>query len=445
MSEKRLLIVSPHFPPVNAADMHRVRVLLPYLIEEGWVVEVLAVEPEQIAFPQDTWLVDGLPTNIKVHHVKAFGLGWSRIFALGGLGLRALRSTGKTGNRLLASGSFDLVYFSTTVFDLLRLGPGWKKKYGVPFVLDYQDPWVNDYYREHPHVIPPGGRLKYAIVSAMHRWTEPRVMRHCLGFTSVSPAYPKQLDSRYPWLHSVPRLVQPFPGAQRDFDRVSSSKVTNRFFEATDGNIHWVYIGVVIAGMYPALRALFTAITTAMPVADRQRLRVHFIGTSYAPSGQAVPKVLPLAFECGLGDQVDEQTDRIPYVEALRCLLDAHALLAIGSDDPGYTASKIFPYLLARKPLLAIYHEQSSITSLIREVGGAVCVAMTDPPNLNVLALDIASCWVSGSQYSVTLPLDVEAFEPYTDQGAAKALSQFFHRCLSDASKPTVKKKCPIS
>lgn len=430
MTTKRVLIISPHFPPVNAADMQRVRMLLPFFHENGCQAEVLAVESQQVASPLDPWLVDGLPAVVRVHRVKALGLHWSKVPGLGTLGLRALWALGKAGDKLLAGGKFDLVYFSTTVFDVLRLGPRWKRKFGVPFVLDYQDPWVNDYYRDHPDVVPPGGRLKYAVISAIHRLTEPRVLQHCLGMTSVSPAYPAQLDARYPWFQKVPRLVQPFPGAMRDFDRVINSPGRNRVFNVGDGHIHWVYIGVVVTGMFPALRALFKAIRTAMPGEELSRLRMYFIGTSYAPKGRAAPKVLPLASEYGLADQVVEQCDRIPYVDALRCLTAADALLAIGSDDPGYTASKIYPYLLAGKPLLAVYHEKSSIVSLIQTVGGAVCVPMSVPIDEDALATEIGRRWLSNRQYAETLPLDTNAFAPYTDRGSAVALCNFFELCL---------------
>ena len=438
---RRVLIISPHFPPVNAADMQRVRMLIPFFLENGWQAEVLAVEPEQVASPLDPWLVDGLSAEVSVHRVKALGLRWSKIPGLGTLGLRAHRALGAAGDELLAGGSFNLVYFSTTVFDILRLGPRWKQKFGVPFVLDYQDPWVNDYYRTHPDVVPPGGHLKYAVINAIHRWMEPRVLRHCLAMTSVSPAYPEQLKARYPWFQTVPHLVQPFPGAQRDFDRVIASRIPNRFFDKDDGNIHWVYVGVIIVGMHSVLRAFFKAISVAMPHAELSRLRMYFIGTSYAPRGAAAKQVLPLAAAYGLSNQVVEHCERIPYVDALRCLTDADVLLAIGSDDPTYTASKIYPYLLARKPLLAVYHKESSIISLIQAVGGAICLPMSAPIDEDDLAAEITQLWLSDRQYLQTATLNVTAFAPYTDQGCAKALCYFFDQCLTEEASATAQSK----
>jgi len=40
---KKVLIISPQFVPVNSADSHRVRQMLPYLAENGWSAEIAAV------------------------------------------------------------------------------------------------------------------------------------------------------------------------------------------------------------------------------------------------------------------------------------------------------------------------------------------------------------------------------------------------------------------
>ena len=42
---RNVLIISPYFPPVNAADMQRVRMSLSYFKQYGWDAEVVTVDP----------------------------------------------------------------------------------------------------------------------------------------------------------------------------------------------------------------------------------------------------------------------------------------------------------------------------------------------------------------------------------------------------------------
>ena len=412
--------------------MHRVRMLLPFFKENGWEVQVLAVSPEQVAAPLDPWLLALLPADVVVHRVHPVGLKWSWIPGLGTLGLRALRALARGGDRLLATSRFDLVYFSTTVFEVHLLGSHWKRKYGVPFVMDYQDPWVNGYYREHPQIEPPGGRLKYAVVDLIHKIMESAVLRQCAGITSVSPEYPKQLFQRYPWFRDTPHLVQPFPGAQQDFERLGDGPAGRRLFDPADGKLHWVYVGRGGPDMKVALRGFFMALRDHLPKKLRRRLRVHFIGTSYAPSGTGKKSMAGIADEFGLGYLVEETPDRISYEQALWSLKEADALIVPGSDDPAYTASKIYPYLLAGRPMLAIFHEESTVVDLIRKVGGAVSVSFTSNEPCEMLAERIARDWLSGGQYARTVALDERAFEPYTDRGSAVTLCQFLRQTVSD-------------
>jgi hypothetical protein len=69
---------------------------------------------------------------------------------------------------------------------------------------------------------------------------------------------------------------------------------------------------------------------------------------------------MPIAESEGVADLVSETPQRIPYLEALGLLRKADTILLIGSDEPHYTASKIFPALLAGRPCLALFHRASS-------------------------------------------------------------------------------------
>ena len=382
----------------------------------------------------EPWLEAGLPAGLAVHRVAGLGLGWSRVPGLGTLLLRAYAALRRGGDRLLTRYRFDLVYFSTTQFGVQMLGARWLRKFGVPFALDYQDPWVNDYYKRHPDVVPPGGRIKYAFVARLSRWMEPRVLRCCAGITSVSPEYPCQLRRRYSFLSpDWPVEVLPFPAEESELERVAANGVKQESFSPKNGELHWVYIGRGGEDMHRAVRALFGALREheRNEPGFLKRLHLHFIGTSYAPAGKGRKTIEPLAADYGLGSVVREYPDRIPYSQALRCLLDADALLVPGSDDPSYTASKIYPYLLARKPLLAIFHQRSSVASLLSTVGGGVCTPFTNGECPELFASRIRARWLQNQQWKQTIPLNRQAFEPYTARASCVRLTAFFEKCLT--------------
>ena len=186
----KVLVVSPHFPPTNAADMQRVRLVLPYLREAGIEATVLAVAAASVNCPVDRWLEDSVPSEVEIRRVAGLGKKWCCIPGLGTLTNRVYRALKIEGSRILA-GPYDLVYFSTTQFGVHELGSYWSKKFGVPFVMDYQDPWVNDYYEKHTQLIPPGGRFKYAVAHWLAKYYEPRMLLKCSGITSVSADYPR--------------------------------------------------------------------------------------------------------------------------------------------------------------------------------------------------------------------------------------------------------------
>jgi len=362
---KRLLIVSPHFPPVNAPDMHRVRMSLPFFEQFGWKAGVLAVDPEFDEGVHEAALVDSLPPGLSVTRVRALPLGLTRRVGVGNLALRALPYLHAAGARILASEPHDLVYFSTTMFPAMALGRGWRRKFGVPYVVDMQDPWYSTYYDEHPGAPRPP---KYWAAHRLDSVLEPWTMRRVGGIVSVSGAYVETLRARYPWIDPACCVTLPFGASERDFEMLDRLNVENRVFEPRDGFVHGVCAGRVNQAMTMPVRVVLGALEDgSRRLPDLYgRVRLHFVGTDYATGDRARKTVEPIATELGVGAQVTEQTSRVGYFEALRLIRDADFLLVLGSDDPQYTASKVFPYVLARKPILAVLHEQSGAAPLLR-------------------------------------------------------------------------------
>lgn len=372
---RRVLIVSPHFCPVNAPDMQRVRLALPYLRTEGWDPFVLALGPETIERPTlDPLLAETFPTDIPIRRVRGLDPRFTRCFGFGALWFRGGAALRRAGDALLREGGFDLVFFSTTQFDFFRLGPRWRKKFGVPYFLDYQDPWLNDYY-DRTGTPPPGGRWRFARAQWRARRSEPRVLRHAAGLVAVSPAYIDTLARRYAWFEQSRATVLPFATSVGDLAVAQRHVPEHPLIDFSDGRRHLVYAGRAGPDLRPALSLLFAALRTfrrADP-AEAQRLRLHFIGTSYAPAAQARATVQPLATAFGVQDLVHEQVLRVPYFEALHYLTRADGIMAIGSDDPSYTPSKIAACLMVGRPVLALLHAQSPARNLA--IGaGATCI-----------------------------------------------------------------------
>ena len=180
--------------------------------------------------------------------------------------------------------------------------------------------------------------------------------------------------------------------------------------------------------MAPALRLIFAALRHGLERRPQvfEKVRLHFIGTDYAPARMARKTVEPIAREFGLGDRVREHPARVPYFEALQLLLSAAFLVVPGSDDPQYTASKIYPYILADKPLLAVFQPSSSVCGVLRETGAGVPLPLDAPPE------DVMEHW-----HAVLSPLgarpdtDWLALAPFLAERMTERQCELFDRVLT--------------
>lgn len=423
---KRVLIVSPRFPPSNAPDMHRVRLALPWLKEGGWCATVLAVKPEFVPVTQDSLLTESIPSDIPIIRTAAWSRKLTRRLGVGSLTLRARGCLDRAARRLFSEQKFDLVYFSTTEFGLFSLGPRWKAMAQVPYVLDYQDPWITTYYRDNG-LPPPGGGLKYAVVQRIARRLEPSIVAQASHITAVSPVYIRQLIQR----HGYPEqqtTVLPFAGSEADFELLRSASVPNPLFDSSDGLQHWLYAGVAGPYMNYSVTAILTAFKSELAVSPRLfgRVRLHFAGTNYVQGRETQPQILPIAAQLGLEKFVSERTGRLPYFQTLKCLLDADALIVPGSDDPAYTASKIYPYILARKPLLAVFHERSPVCRIVRECRSGVVVGFDSATSVEATARTIQEEWFCNGACRRIPRTDWAAFYPCTSQSMTERLCKAF-------------------
>lgn len=356
---------------------------------------------DQVEVACDDSLLQTIPADVPVHYVGAVPAKLTRLVGLGNLGLRSWFALRNAVSNYISSNQVDLIYFTTTVFSAIAHGPFWKKLSGAPFVVDLQDPWRNDYYLRLPMAQRPS---KFWFDYAQKKYLEARSMPYADGIISVSDAYIETMRERYPRLRDAHAITVPFSAAADDF--VLARKLPSKAIR--DGLIRMLYIGRGGGDMKQALEALFGAVARILQVepALAKRLRLNFIGTSYALY-RGAQTILPVAEQFGVAQFVSETPDRMPYFEALRSLLDADMILIPGSDDATYTASKIFPYIFAARPLLAILHEQSSAARILSESKAGEVVTFSEAA--------IQRETVSETFAALMRLLNALPFEPQTD------------------------------
>src|SRR5438270_5476693 len=105
---RKILIVSPRFPPKNAADIHRIRISLPWYRGFGWDPTILCVDAPTADCVDDPMLAEALPQDIQVIRVRAWSEEKCRRFGFGQLGYRSLLALYCAGCRLLQRQHHDV-------------------------------------------------------------------------------------------------------------------------------------------------------------------------------------------------------------------------------------------------------------------------------------------------------------------------------------------------
>ena len=428
---RRVLFVSPHFPPDSSAGTHRVRLLAPHMAAHGWEPTVLTVDRRDYEGRLDEGLAASVPDNLRVIRTRAWPAMVTRPLGVGDLGLRAYRGLKHAATALLAREPFDAVFITIYPTYPALIGPALKRDFGVAFVLDYQDPWVGEWGR----TVGPAAEGRPDLKSCASRWIasrlEPKALAAADGVTAVSHATYEHALARTPSARPRATAELPIGWDRRDLQFVRSSR---RF--ADESCLHVSYVGTLLPTGFDTLRALFSSLAMARRRdSGVARIRLHFFGTSNLRSADAPPRALPIAAEYGLADVVTEQAPRLDYFDALGVLKESHAVLLLGSHERHYTPSKVFPALVAERPVLALMHQASNAADLLRRIGHAPTVRLATYGEEGVAshAAEIGNALVAlaaDPRYAADA-IDASVLEPTSACALAGRLAGVLERCVA--------------
>ena len=281
---------------------------------------------------------------------------------------------------MLSERRFDAVLITGSPFYPMLLAPYIKRRFGTPVVLDFQDPWVSEWGARQPL------KSKAGVSHQLAKAFEPRALR-CADFvTSVSDRQNHEMSARYPWLDKGRMASIPIGGDAQDFAALRSPPTAGDADLDLDF-INLSFVGAVMPRSTEPIRLLFRAFRQLRldQPALAARIRLNFVGTSNQPNDRTTYRVRPIAETEGVVEAVREIPQRLPYLEALSVLARSTGLLLIGSDEPHYTASKIYPGLMSGTPFVSLFHRTSSSHDILSRAGGGRALAFSDAGELRAL------------------------------------------------------------
>ena len=296
----QIVLVAPEFPPSNTAGAHRPRLFAKHLPAFGWTPTVLTVRPEMIEGPLDPMLERLLDPALAIVRTGAIPIRPLRI--IGDLGLRSLPAHARALASMIRRGNVRaLVLFGPPWFSF-ALGPIMKRRFGVPYVVDYIDPWITESSATRP--FPQKAWFYHRAAAAI----EPSVLRSAAHVTAVSEGMLADLRGRYPWLEAERMTAMPYGAEPDDLEAAVRLGVSPPDFSSDDEDVTIAFTGAV----QPTSRALVTAVLRALAALGESRaasgrpIRLRAYGTSNLTWGHGRYAILPMARELGVDHLVSE-------------------------------------------------------------------------------------------------------------------------------------------
>lgn len=336
--------------------MQRVRLVVNFLEEFGWKPIIIAVKPGYYEEEQAQELVKLVKPTLRVAYVDAKHLGKFRLY--GDIALRAFGNMKKRALEIIQREKIDCMWLPIPPFYTALIGRRIHDATGVPYAIDYIDPWVHDFPGSHKLF----SRAKLA--SLVAKFLEPIAVKKASAFTGVSSAYYLPVFERNPHLKGIPHAGMPYGFDPYDY---SVKPDNQKLLWSDDGDVKpYVYAGAFLPNAHYFIQQLFGIIAEMRKSGEWDRsIRFYFVGTGRTN----LSSVAEYARQFGIDDIVKEKQERISYLEVLNNLSNAAGVLAIGSTEQHYTASKIFQSLLSKRPVFAVFHHESTVVNTLSDTG----------------------------------------------------------------------------
>lgn len=371
MDTKKVLIITYYFPPRPGVASLRLRGLARYLTEFGWDHVILTAdlpgEPEcrfkviQTPYPGDVsaLLKKKLHLNSNAGFQEQIGIPLairegrksftSRIITF----IKELIAypdeqkywypiAVKTGMKIMQEGNFKAIISSSGPVTTHLIARELKRKYNIPWIADLRDLWTQNHYYQY-------GSLR----KILERRLEVKTLDYADALVTVSEPLTKTLGT----LHYKKPIFAIPNGYDPDELNMIDTKIplTKEFTITYTGQLYQAKRDPELL-----LRAIKELIDESIIKSDN--IRVNFFGPTQYWLEQEIKKYRL--------EEVVKQYGVVSREVALRKQRESQILLLLNWDDPderGVYTGKIFEYLAAKRPILAIGGPKGVISELLLE------------------------------------------------------------------------------
>lgn len=415
---RKLLIIYPHWPPGNLAGVHRARLIANFLPQQGWMPFVLTVDSRYYEEKPDHDLCQTVAPHVQVRYVQARRVPRIRLF--GDIALRAMPFLYREALQWIADEKFDFLWIPIPSFYTALLGRRLHRKTGIPYGIDYIDPWVNGFAGQDK----PFSRAWLSNMAA--RILEPRAIKKAALITGVAQAYYKPAVER-----NFPKKQPVQAGMPYGFDpadhQIRLPGLRTPWADA--GTRALVYAGAFLPKSHRFVQLLFATIADMKKTARwPQDMQLFFIGTGHYLGHT----ITAYAQDYGISDLVTEIPERYPFLHILNFLSNAWGILIIGSTEQHYTASKTFQALLSGRPVFSVFHHQSSAVQIMEQCSADAFTVRYNPQMSQVQLQDAIQ-----EQFSAFIAQNPDLWHPelnalnqYAAQESARILAEKMEEAL---------------
>jgi len=352
---KRVLMVAFHFPPlIGSSGIQRTLRFAQHLPEFGWEPAVLSAHER--AYPQTAGeSVREIPRNLEVR--RAFALDTARHLAVSGVFPRWLALPDRwwswslgavpAGLRLVRTFKPDVLWTTYPIATAHLIGAALHRLTGIPWVADFRDPMAQDDY--------PADRLTHRAFE----WIERRTLNACTKAIFTAPGALRLYAERYPELPASRLGI-----IENGYDEASFAGLEAQAPQVGERPLTLVHSGTVYSSerdprpLFAALGELLRAGAISgrsLNIVLRASGNDHYLSELVRAEGiQEIVSLQPaIAYRAALKEM--QQSDGLLVLQAANCNYQVPA--------------KLYEYLRARRPILALTDPLGDTAAVLRAAG----------------------------------------------------------------------------